>query len=435
VKIFDSATFKIKSEFTFPKNYAHGVNIASGDVDDDGLDEIIIGRARGDEPKVSVYSHTGRLQSEFFAYNVNFKGGVSVASCDLDNNGRDEIIAGAGQGGGPHVRVFDDLGNAIVNKGFFAFDEKFSGGVNVACGDINNNRLNEIVVSTDFSEISQVKIFSRMGTQLGNPFDVKEINGYLGTNLALSDFFGDGTAEIIIASDYGDGPNVVILDNYGTHVSTFQAYSQYFQGGVSLSSYKNEKSRYVLTGAGIGGGPHAKLFDIHGNLIREKFAFDSNFLGGISVTSGNIDNDKETELIVVQKRSLQEETDQLSNKKVSVDLSSQTLTIFDHGYNVHDFLFSSGKKGFETPQGAFTVWRKRQKVRMTWYYGAGNSNNYDLPGVPWVLSFSGPYTIHGTYWHNNFGTPMSHGCVNMSIPDAKWMYNWTPIGTKVVIDE
>ena len=56
---------------------------------------------------------------------------------------------------------------------------------------------------------------------------------------------------------------------------------------------------------------------------------------------------------------------------------------------------------------------------------------YNLPGVPYVLYFYKGYSLHGTYWHSNFGTPMSHGCVNMPTPEAQWLFNWAPVGTPV----
>jgi lipoprotein-anchoring transpeptidase ErfK/SrfK len=58
---------------------------------------------------------------------------------------------------------------------------------------------------------------------------------------------------------------------------------------------------------------------------------------------------------------------------------------------------------------------------------------YNLPNVPWVMYFAGANAIHGAYWHNNFGRPMSHGCVNMRISEAQWLYNWASIGTPVVV--
>ena len=58
---------------------------------------------------------------------------------------------------------------------------------------------------------------------------------------------------------------------------------------------------------------------------------------------------------------------------------------------------------------------------------------YSLPNVEWVSYFVKSYAIHGTYWHNNFGTPMSHGCVNMRVREAKWLFNWAPKGTRVIV--
>ena len=58
---------------------------------------------------------------------------------------------------------------------------------------------------------------------------------------------------------------------------------------------------------------------------------------------------------------------------------------------------------------------------------------YNLPNVPWTMYFRGGYAIHGVYWHTNFGTPMSHGCINMKKSDARWLYRWAPRGTKVRI--
>lgn len=61
-----------------------------------------------------------------------------------------------------------------------------------------------------------------------------------------------------------------------------------------------------------------------------------------------------------------------------------------------------------------------------------SGNYYYLPGVPSVMYFYQGYAIHGTYWHHNFGQPMSHGCVNLTIEDAKWFYDWAEVGTTVI---
>jgi lipoprotein-anchoring transpeptidase ErfK/SrfK len=84
---------------------------------------------------------------------------------------------------------------------------------------------------------------------------------------------------------------------------------------------------------------------------------------------------------------------------------------------------------YPTSIGRYAVYIKYASQTMSGGYGA---NAYYLPGVPWVMYFTGSYAIHGTYWHNSFGKPMSHGCVNLTIADAKWFYDWAEIGTPVV---
>ena len=76
--------------------------------------------------------------------------------------------------------------------------------------------------------------------------------------------------------------------------------------------------------------------------------------------------------------------------------------------------------------GIFQVYRKYEQTRMT---GA----DYDTPDVPWTMYYSGGFAIHGAYWHNNFGTPVSHGCVNLRVPEAKALYEWAAMGTEVVV--
>lgn len=110
---------------------------------------------------------------------------------------------------------------------------------------------------------------------------------------------------------------------------------------------------------------------------------------------------------------------------VDINLSEQTLYAFDGCTLLNQFLVSTGKTG-PTPTGEFHVYGKSRVTRMD---GPG----YDLPGVEWVSWFSGDYSIHGTYWHNNFGHPMSHGCVNASNANAQWVYERDDIGTPVYI--
>lgn len=111
---------------------------------------------------------------------------------------------------------------------------------------------------------------------------------------------------------------------------------------------------------------------------------------------------------------------------IDIDLTNQTLSAYEGTDMVNSFVISSGRAGSPTVVGTFHVW---VKVRIQAMSGPG----YYIQNVPWVMYFYQSYGIHGTWWHNNFGTPMSAGCVNMTIPDAEWMYGWASVGTTVKV--
>ncbi len=109
---------------------------------------------------------------------------------------------------------------------------------------------------------------------------------------------------------------------------------------------------------------------------------------------------------------------------IDVDLSHQMVYAYEGDVIVNSFLVSTGTWATPTVTGQFNVYVKYRSARMS---GPG----YSLPNVPYIMYFYKSYGLHGTYWHNNFGTPMSHGCVNLSTPDAEWLFNWASVGTVV----
>ncbi|GAH64816.1 unnamed protein product [marine sediment metagenome] len=113
-------------------------------------------------------------------------------------------------------------------------------------------------------------------------------------------------------------------------------------------------------------------------------------------------------------------------KYIEIVLSKQTLYAWQGDVLVNSFLISSGLSGTPTPVGTFSIYSRSRSVLMA---GPG----YYLPGVEWVNRFTGPYSIHGTYWHSNFGNPMSHGCVNATNGNSQFVYEWAPMGTPVVV--
>lgn len=117
-------------------------------------------------------------------------------------------------------------------------------------------------------------------------------------------------------------------------------------------------------------------------------------------------------------------------KLIKVSLKSQTLTYYLGDYVIDSFKVSTGKKGFRTPQGTFTIDEKRPVVT---YKGSG----YYYPNIKWNLHFlqgkQGGFYIHGAPWRKSFGYPGSHGCVNVSYSNIEPLYKWADVGTKVVI--
>lgn len=108
------------------------------------------------------------------------------------------------------------------------------------------------------------------------------------------------------------------------------------------------------------------------------------------------------------------------DKRIYVNLKKQTLYAYQGNTQVMKTLISSGKWG-RTPAGNFNIWTKLRSTRMS---GGEGQDAYDLPNVPYVMYFYNDFGFHGAYWHNNFGHPMSHGCVNMRIIDAQKLFNW-----------
>jgi phospholipase/lecithinase/hemolysin len=230
-----------------------GITIATGDVNDDGVDDIMTGAGPGGGPHVKVFD--GSTQAElfsFFAYDSAFTGGVNVAVGDVNDDGFADIVTGAGTGGGPHVRVFD--GQALTNgqlveiASFMAYDQAFSGGVNVAVGDVN----------------------------------------------------GDNVGDIITGAGQGGGPHVRAFNVTDlADLASFFAYDTAFNGGVLVSSgdVDGDGIDEIFTGAGAGGGPHVKVFQADGTALRSFFAFDPAFTGGVRVSVGNVDGDGNADLI------------------------------------------------------------------------------------------------------------------------------------------
>ena len=180
----------------FGESYKGGVSLAFGDVDGDKQTEMITGGGSGAPPKVRVFKSDGTpLGTEFLAYDSRFRGGVSVAAGDMNGDGKAEIVVGAGPGGGPHVRVFNRYGRSLY-AGFFAYDSRFRGGVNVAVGDVNGDGATEIVTGPGPGGGPHVRVFNRYGRPVTPGFFAADPASRNGARVATADIDGDGKMEI-----------------------------------------------------------------------------------------------------------------------------------------------------------------------------------------------------------------------------------------------
>lgn len=121
----------------------------------------------------------------------------------------------------------------------------------------------------------------------------------------------------------------------------------------------------------------------------------------------------------------------MAGKWIDVNLSTQYMVAYDGNSVFIESYVSTGRPGFDTPTGTFYINSKLESQTME---GVIGGEYYNVPDVPWVMYFTDEgHALHGTYWHNNFGQVMSHGCVNLPMDVAQALYFWAPIGTPVVI--
>ncbi|MFO0809710.1 MAG: VCBS repeat-containing protein [Gemmataceae bacterium] len=241
VRVFDSRLNLQYAQFNaYESTFTGGVRVAAGKINGDQLADWATAPGFGGGPVVKLYDGATRAAfAQIIAYDINFRGGCYVAVGDLNNDGFADIVTGAGQGGGPHVKAFSGRDGSLLFNGL-VYDSAFRGGVSVAVADVN----------------------------------------------------GDGFADIITAPGQGGGPHVKVFSGLnGALLNSFLAYDSAFRGGVFVAGgdVNGDGFADVITGPGVGGGPHLKVFDLHRNtLLFEGFPFPPGTPGQTPFTAGTL---------------------------------------------------------------------------------------------------------------------------------------------------
>jgi hypothetical protein len=121
----------------------------------------------------------------------------------------------------------------------------------------------------------------------------------------------------------------------------------------------------------------------------------------------------------------------VTGRWVQVDLYEQTLAAYEDDQLVYATLVASGLDEWPTRTGLYQIYARLVADRMRGAYRRDGSDYYFLEAVPWVMYFDGDIALHGQYWHDGLGFKRSHGCVNLSALDARWLFEWTSMGTPV----
>ncbi|MFA6254804.1 MAG: S8 family peptidase [Patescibacteria group bacterium] len=280
VKILEADGSIFKSFYAYSPHFNGPINVAAADVNSDGKDEIITGAGAGGGPHVRVFNIEGQVVSQFFAYDKNSRGGVNVLAKDINNDNKAEIITGPGRGLAPEVRIFDYQGNLLVK--FLAYQESFLGGVKVAAGDINKDGKIEIITGAGAGGGPHVRVFNIDG-QVVSQFFAYNKNYKGGINVACGNLHGDGQEEIIVSVEKDSVPTVRVFDYRGTILGDFFAYEPNYLKGVYVASgdLENDGVDEIITGTGIGGAAKIKVFDLHGKMRLEILANGGNYQGGV----------------------------------------------------------------------------------------------------------------------------------------------------------
>jgi hypothetical protein len=284
VRVFNADRSERFSFYAYAPTFTGGVNVATGDVTGDGVDDIITGALPGGGPHVRVWDGTTLAEVwSFYAFAPTFTGGVTVAVGDITGDGSAEIVCAAGPGGGPHVRAFDGRTLAEVQS-FYAYAPTFNGGVTVSVGDFNRDGRADIATAAGGGGGPHVRVVDGLTLAELRSFYAFDESFAGGVNVAAADLTGDGAADFVIGMA-GNGSRVRVID--GTTMAVAAEFEPFegFGGGVRVATtdLTGDGRAEIFLGAGRGGGPRIQTWTGLGVKLSDEFAYAPSFSAGVFV--------------------------------------------------------------------------------------------------------------------------------------------------------
>ena len=294
VTLYDTTDFKPSSQVVPFVGYTGEVRVALEDIEGDGRPEVIAAAGAGAQPHVRVIDpETGISKLSFLAFDPAYKGGLFVNAADVTGDGTKDIVISSGLGVRSHIKIFDGS-TGLELASFYAFEEGFKGGSTVAVGDTDGDGVAEIVVGKGPGSEPLVRIFEQKSDGWSQRSEFLAFERFFrgGVYVAIGDIGGDGRTEIAVGANAGAGAAVAIFNAKTTeHIDQFYAYGQVdgvggFRGGVrvAIEDYNRDGKADLITGAGPGSYPHLRVWDLTDlSQIASLLVAEDNYKGGVNL--------------------------------------------------------------------------------------------------------------------------------------------------------
>lgn len=257
VRIFQELNGPSSDFFAYDPNYRGGVRVAIADLNGDGFPDIVTAPGRDTAPLIRVFDgRTLTLLTQFVAYDPPYDLGTFVAAADLTRDGRAFVAVGPGDGGPPHVKVFDVASGKLVRE-LYAYGKDLRCGVRVALADVDGDGTADLLTAPgpDPGIGPQVKVFSGRDGQLLREFDACDARWRGGLHVAAADVTRNGRAEVIVGTDAGGPGSVRVFDPLaGRLLADWQPYGNRFRSGVRVAAFdvNNDGVPDIVVAPGVG---------------------------------------------------------------------------------------------------------------------------------------------------------------------------------------